>query len=78
MLRIVAGVSLALLLYESNTLIGAVLWPLWNNPSALQTDFHYYYEAALRFRGDPTRLYSPSDDVIAGFAYPPPAIVPTN
>jgi hypothetical protein len=75
-LWIVAGVSLALLIYEGNTLIGSVLWPLWNNPNALQTDFHYYYEAALRFRGDASRLYSATDDVIAGFAYPPPAIVP--
>lgn len=76
MLRIVAGVSLALLIYEGYTLIAAVLWPLWNNPNTLQTDFHYYYDAALRFRGDASRLYSATDDVIAGFAYPPPAIVP--
>jgi hypothetical protein len=50
--------------------------PLWRNPNALQTDFHYYYEAAVRFRADPTQLYRLSDDVIAGFAYPPPAILP--
>ena len=53
-----------------------VLWPIWINPNALQTDFHYYYEAAIRFRADSSRLYSPADDVIAGFAYPPPAMVP--
>jgi alpha-1,2-mannosyltransferase len=52
------------------------LWPLLDNPNALQTDFHYYYDAAVRFRADPSRLYQLSDDVIAGFAYPPPAIIP--
>ena len=46
------------------------------NPLALQTDFHYYYDAARPLLGARTRLYLPSDDVIAGFAYPPPAIVP--
>ena len=76
MLWIVAAVSIALLLYEANTLIGGVLLPLWNNPNAIQTDFHYYYDAALRFRGDPSRLYSMADDAITGFAYPPPAIAP--
>ena len=30
-----------------------MLWPLLDNPNALQTDFHYYYEAAVRFRADP-------------------------
>jgi hypothetical protein len=75
-LWILAGVSVALLAYEGFTLLTAVLWPLWHNPNALQTDFHYYYDAALRFRIDATRLYLPTDDVIAGFAYPPPAIVP--
>ena len=48
-----------------------------HNPNALQTDFHYYYDAAVRFRADPDAgLYQLSDDVIAGFAYPPPAILP--
>src|SRR5688572_808076 len=75
-LWILAGVSMALLAYEGFTLVTAVLSPLLNNPNALQTDFHYYYEAAVRFRADPTQLYRLSDDVIAGFAYPPPAILP--
>ncbi|HJU42168.1 MAG TPA: glycosyltransferase family 87 protein [Vicinamibacterales bacterium] len=76
MLWILAGVSIALLIYEAGTLITAVLLPLLDNPNAIQTDFHYYYDAAVRFRGDPLRLYRLSDDVIAGFAYPPPAILP--
>ncbi len=76
MLWILAGVSIALLAYQGFTLGTAVLSPLVSNPNALQTDFHYYYEAALRFRADPSRLYLPTDDVIAGFAYPPPAILP--
>jgi hypothetical protein len=75
-LWILAGVSAALLIYEGWTLATAVLLPLIDNPNILQTDFHYYYEAAVRFRGDPARLYLPTDDVIAGFTYPPPAIVP--
>ena len=75
-LWILAGVALALLIYEAATLATAVLLPLWHNPLVLQTDFHYYYDAAVRFRSDPSRLYLPTDDVIAGFAYPPPAIVP--
>lgn len=74
--RILAGVSMALLIYEAWTLATGVLLPLLGNPNILQTDFHYYYEAALRFRADPARLYQLSDDVIAGFTYPPPAIVP--
>ena len=76
MLWILASAAIALLCYEIPTLVTAVLWPLWNNPNALQTDFHYYYEAARRFSADDTMLYLPTDDVIAGFAYPPPAIVP--
>lgn len=76
MLWILAGVALALLIYEAATLVTAVLLPLWHNPLVLQTDFHYYYDAAVRFRSDPASLYLPADDVIAGFAYPPPAIVP--
>lgn len=75
-LWILAGVSMALLAYEGFTLGTAVLAPLLANPNALQTDFHYYYDAAMRFRVDPSRLYLLSDDVIAGFAYPPPAILP--
>jgi alpha-1,2-mannosyltransferase len=75
-LWILAGVSVALLIYQAVTLVTAVLLPLWHNPLILQTDFHYYYDAAVRFRTDSTRLYLPTDDVIAGFAYPPPAIVP--
>ena len=42
-------VSVVLLVYELTTLIGSVLRPLIANPQALQTDFHYYYEAAQRF-----------------------------
>ena len=75
-LWILAGVAVALLIYEAATLVTAVLLPLWHNPLVLQTDFHYYYDAAVRFRSDPSRLYLPTDDAIAGFAYPPPAIVP--
>jgi alpha-1,2-mannosyltransferase len=73
---VLAGASILLLIYEAATLIGSVLRPLIDNPLALQTDFHYYYDAAVRFSHDRTRLYLPSDDVIAGFAYPPPAILP--
>ncbi len=76
MLWILASVAFALLCYEIPTLITAVLLPLWRNPNALQTDFHYYYEAAQRFSADRQLLYLFSDDVIAGFAYPPPAILP--
>ncbi len=76
LLWILAGASIALLIYEMWTLATAVLLPLLGNASVLQTDYHYYYEAATRFRGDPARLYLATDDVIAGFAYPPPAILP--
>lgn len=76
MLRILAGVSIALLMYEGWTLLTSVLVPLLGNPNILQTDFHYYYEAAVRFRGDASQLYRLEDDVIAGFTYPPPAIIP--
>jgi alpha-1,2-mannosyltransferase len=75
-LWILAGVALALLLYEIPTLLFSVVRPLLANPNALQTDFHYYYEAAIRYSADPGLLYPPTDDVIAGFTYPPPAIVP--
>ena len=75
-LRILAGVSILLLIYEGWTLARSVVLPLLGNANILQTDFHYYYEAAVRFRGDAARLYQLSDDVIAGFTYPPPAIVP--
>ena len=76
LLWILAGVSSLLLIYEALTLIGLVLRPLLANPHALQTDFHYYYDAAVRFSENRTRLYQATDDVIAGFAYPPPAILP--
>ena len=76
MLWILASVAVALLLYEIPTLLFSVLGPLLANPNALQTDFHYYYDAAARFSADRTQLYLASDDVIAGFTYPPPAIVP--
>jgi alpha-1,2-mannosyltransferase len=76
LLWILAGASIGLLAYETTTLVGSVLGPLLANPQALQTDFHYYYDAAIRFSQSDGRLYLPSDDVIAGFAYPPPAIVP--
>lgn len=71
-----AGVSAALLVYEGLTLVRSVWRPLLSNPQLLQTDFHYYYDAALRFSANRAELYRSSDDVIAGFAYPPPAIVP--
>ena len=76
MLWILASVAIALLCYEIPTLVTAVLVPLLGNPNALQTDFHYYYDAARRFSADSSQLYLASDDAIAGFAYPPPAIVP--
>lgn len=76
LLWILAAVSVVLLIYELTTLIGSVLRPLIANPLALQTDFHYYYDAAVRFSEQRARLYLPGDDVIAGFAYPPPAILP--
>lgn len=76
MLWILACVAIALLCYEIPTLVTAVLVPLLDNPNALQTDFHYYYDAARRFSSDASQLYPASDDVIAGFAYPPPAILP--
>jgi alpha-1,2-mannosyltransferase len=76
LLWILACASIALLAYELVTLVGSVLGPLVANPQALQTDFHYYYEAAIRFSQGGAPLYLLSDDVIAGFAYPPPAIVP--
>lgn len=76
LLWILACASGVLLIYEAWTLIGSVLRPLIANPQVLQTDFHYYYDAAARFSLDRTRLYLATDDVIAGFAYPPPAIVP--
>ena len=76
LLWILAAASIVLLVYEATTLIGSVLRPLLANPQAIQTDFHYYYDAAVRFRSNPDRLYALTDDVIAGFAYPPPAIVP--
>lgn len=75
-LWILTGASIALLIYEGWTLGTRVLVPLLGNASILQTDYHYYFDAATRFRGDPSRLYLATDDVIAGFAYPPPAIVP--
>ncbi len=76
LLWILVCASVPLLIYEASTLIGSVLRPLIDNPLAIQTDFHYYYDAAARFSSDRTRLYLPTDDVIAGFAYPPPAILP--
>ena len=75
LLWILACASIGLLTYEAVTLVGSVLRPLVSNPQALQTDFHYYHDAAIRF-SQTGALYSLSDDVIAGFAYPPPAIVP--
>jgi hypothetical protein len=76
LLSILAGLSALLLAYEALTLVNSVWRPLLANPQSLQTDFHYYYEAAVRFMADRSRLYLATDDVIAGFAYPPPAIVP--
>lgn len=76
LLRVLAAGSLILLAYETYTLTFSVLGPLLADRSALQTDFHYYYDAAQRFAQDRARLYLASDDVIAGFAYPPLAILP--
>ena len=75
-LRILTAASIPLLIYEGWTLTSSVLVPLLGDPNILQTDFHYYYDAAIRFRADPSRLYQLTDDVIAGFTYPPPAILP--
>ena len=76
LLRILEVAALLLLAYELYTLGLRVLWPLLNNPHVLQTDFHYYYDAAVRFSQDRGRLYLATDDYIAGFAYPPLAILP--
>lgn len=76
LLWVLASIAVILLAYEIQTLALAVLWPLLQNPAALQTDFHYYYDAAARFSLDPSRLYLATDDVIAGFAYPPLGILP--
>ena len=76
LLWVLACASVLLLAYEAWTLLVLVLRPLLANPNAIQTDFHYYYDAARRFTADRLHLYQLSDDVIAGFAYPPPAIVP--
>jgi len=76
LLWILACASMVLLTYEAATLIGSVLRPLIANPQIIQTDFHYYYQAAERFSASRKDLYAMADDVIAGFAYPPPAIVP--
>ena len=75
-LWILAAASIVLLIFEAATLIGSVLRPLIANPQVIQTDFHYYYQAAQRFSASGRDLYAMSDDVIAGFAYPPPAILP--
>ena len=75
LLWVLACASSLLLAYEASTLIGSVWRPLLANPHALQTDFHYYDDAARRFSSGGA-LYLATDDVIAGFAYPPPAIVP--
>jgi hypothetical protein len=76
LLWMLAVASIALLAYEALTLVTSVWRPLLANPQVLQTDFHYYYEAAERFAANRAELYRATDDVIAGFAYPPPAIVP--
>lgn len=76
LLRILEAAALLLLVYQVYTLGLRVLWPLLNNPHVLQTDFHYYYDAAVRFSQDGGRLYLATDDSIAGFAYPPLAILP--
>jgi alpha-1,2-mannosyltransferase len=76
LLRTLEVAALLLLVYQLYTLGLRVLWPLLNNPHVLQTDFHYYYDAAVRFSQDRSRLYLATDDYIAGFAYPPLAILP--
>ncbi|MGZ8255197.1 MAG: glycosyltransferase family 87 protein [Burkholderiaceae bacterium] len=76
LLWVLAGASILLLIYEAATLIGLVVRPLLANPQAIQTDFHYYYDAAVRVSARPAQLYNLDDHVIAGFTYPPPAIVP--
>lgn len=76
LLRILEVAALLVLVYQLYTLGFRVLWPLLNDPHILQTDFHYYYDAAVRFSQDRSRLYLSTDDYIAGFAYPPLAILP--
>ena len=76
LLRTLEVAALLLLAYQLYTLGLRVIWPLLNNPHVLQTDFHYYYDAAVRFSQDRSRLYLATDDYIAGFAYPPLAILP--
>ena len=76
LLRTLEAAALLLLAYQLYTLGSRVLWPLLHNPHVLQTDFHYYYDAAVRFSHDRSRLYLATDDYIAGFAYPPLAILP--
>lgn len=76
LLRTLEVAALLLLVYQLYTLGFRVLWPLLHNPHVLQTDFHYYYDAAVRFSQDRSRLYLATDDYIAGFAYPPLAILP--
>jgi hypothetical protein len=76
LLRTLEVAALLLLVYQLYTLGFRVLWPLLQNPLILQTDFHYYYDAAVRFSQDHSRLYLATDDYIAGFAYPPLAILP--
>ena len=49
LLWVLACASSLLLAYEASTLIGSVWRPLLANPHALQTDFHYYDDAARRF-----------------------------
>jgi len=56
LLRTLEVAALLLLVYELYTLGLRVLWPLLNNPLVLQTDFHYYYDAAVRFSQDRSRL----------------------
>ena len=61
LLWILACASLVSLAYEAATLIGSVIRPLIGNPQVLQTDFHYYYEAAQRFSAHRGPLYSMTD-----------------
>lgn len=76
LLWILAFASILLLVYELYTVGFRVLWPLVSNPQVVQTDFHYYYDAAGRFSHDPGLVYRATDDSIAGFAYPPLGILP--
>ena len=77
MLWILASVAFALLCYEIPTLVTAVLLAaLEQSATPCRPTSTTTTRRRSGFPRDSTRLYLPTDDVIAGFAYPPPAILP--